>query len=447
MARRPNIVLTIADDHRYDALGFLGLEPVCTPHLDRLAERGTCYGNAWLPGSTHGAVCAPSRAMLHTGRSLFHTSDSLRAIESPTLARKPAPGAPPLPTLGQRLRDAGYVTFGTGKWHNEPESFIRSFQFGRRVFYGGMCSHFCVGSVDYGPDTAHPPQRGGIAGHSTDIFSGAAVDFLRSLDPGEDRPFFLYVAFTAPHDPRETVWHWRNRYRAQDMPVPPSFVPEHPFDLGVRDIRDELLAEYPRTPEEIRQHIADYYAITSHMDEGIGRIHMALEELGLSDNTVVVHTADHGIAIGRHGLMGKQSVYDHSIHVPLLIAGPGIEQSRRDDRLAYMQDLHPTLLAAAGIEFEPSQTDFQSLDGESRRDFLGNGYADTQRTIRDAVHKLNVFNIDGQCRRQLFDLSRDRHETRDLIDDPGNAATVERLGRALRDWQAQSDDPFVDRFA
>jgi arylsulfatase A-like enzyme len=448
MSKRPNIVVTIADDQRYDTLGCLGLEPIRTPFLDRLAERGTCFTNAYLPGSNHGAVCAPSRAQLHTGRSLFHTNDALCRPDEARLDRQREKRDDPLPTLGQRLRDAGYATCGVGKWHNEEASFVRSFEHGRRVMFGGMSSHYCVPNVSYEPDTAGEQQHQSNAGHSTDIFSGAAVQFLEEYDKrNDDQPFFLYVAYTAPHDPRETVWHWQNQYRAQDMPLPPSFASECPLLLGGSRGRDEMLAEFPRTPEEIQQHLADYAAITSHMDEGIGRIHDTLDRLGLTDNTIVAHTADHGIAIGRHGLMGKQSVYDHSIHMPLLMAGPSVEAGRRDDRLCYMQDLHPTLLAAAGVELEAEATDFHRLDESPRRTTIGNLYGRQQRTVRDATYKLNRTIQPGGMVTQLFNLEEDRHETRDLADDPGHASIASDLGQALEAWQAEMDDPCREDFA
>src|SRR5439155_24083768 len=115
--------------------------------------------------------------------------------------------------------------------------------------------------------------------------------------------------------------------------LPPNFLPEHPFDNGELRVRDELLAGFPRTPDEVRRHIADYYGMISHQDAWMGRVLAAAP-----DNTIVVYTADHGLALGQHGLMGKQSLYDHSIRVPLIVSGPGLPSGRRVDALTCHAD-------------------------------------------------------------------------------------------------------------
>ncbi|HMO26128.1 MAG TPA: sulfatase-like hydrolase/transferase, partial [Tepidisphaeraceae bacterium] len=365
MPRRPNIVLTIADDQRFDTIARLGNRQIRTPNLDALGARGTSFTNAQIPGSTHPAVCAPSRAMLHTGRHFSRCSDSLCEIDGPLdLNRRPDPGRP-ITTLGQRLRSSGYDTFVVGKWHNEPQSLLRSFSAGSRIFFGGMCPHFLVFSHELGRDGALSQQRL-ISGHSTEQFTTAAVEFLRSRSRDDENPFFLYVAYTAPHDPRETFARYRALYDRDSIELPSNFAPEHPFDLGCRSVRDEMMEEYPRTPLAVRQHIADYYAMISHLDDGPGRI----------------HAADHGLAVGQHGLMGKQNGYDHSIRVPLILAGPGLASGAIDDRLCYMQDLHPTLLEAAGID--GAAGDFQHLQSSTQRSLIDHQYADIVRSVRDA---------------------------------------------------------------
>ncbi len=430
--QRPHIIVTIADDHRYDALSALGDPLNRTAHLDRLIERGTCYRRAYIPGSPHGAVCAPSRAQLHTGLTQFRTTDALCSPDDQS----------PHPALGGLLRDAGYHTVGVGKWHNSDPAFRRSFEFGRGVFHGGMSSHFCVGNVDYVPDTAGEKRNNDLAGHSTDLFTrsaiGAIEDYQRSND---ERPLFLYVGYTAPHDPRDTYWRYRRQYPLSDTPLPASFMPEHPFDTGTLRIRDELLAEFPRTEEEVRQHNADYAAILHHMDDGIGRLHAAAADAGFTaQNTLFIHTADHGLAVGRHGLMGKQSLYDHSMRPPLIVAGPGFERGVDDDRLCYMQDLFLTLLEAAGVD-APGPCDFVSLRSTARRSHVGAAYSDLMRMVRDGRHKVIRTHARGQWHTQLFDLADDPHELNNLAQRPEARPILAELGAAMADWQRWAGDP------
>jgi len=433
--KRPNIIMTIADDQRYNALSGLtsGADPVVrTPHLDQLMASGTCYRRAYIPGSMHGAVCAPSRAMLHTGLTLFRTNDDLAARDHPEQE---------LPTLGAQLGQAGYRTVGVGKWHNSDAAFRRTFQQGRGVFHGGMSSHFCAPNVDYAPDTTGRHVGNDLAGHSVDLFTKSAVESLHDyVNENTDAPLFLYIAYTAPHDPRETYYRFRKQFPLDQVPLPDAFMPEHPFDTGTLRIRDELLADFPRDPDEIRQHNADYAAILLHMDEGIGRLHAAANEAGLtSDNTLFIHTADHGLAVGRHGLMGKQSMYDHSMRPPLIVSGPGFERGVDDDRLCYMQDLCPTLLDAAQAEPLPN-CDFINLRSTERRSHVGSAYADLMRMVRDDRHKLIRTHANGQWHTQLFDLIDDPHELSNLADDSQSQPALTALRDAMMNWQGWAGD-------
>lgn len=432
MSKRPHIIVTIADDHRFDALSGLGDPFHRTAHLDRLMERGTCYRNAYIPGADSGAVCAPSRAMLHSGRTFFNCGSNI--VDK-------SEDKQPLPTLGQHLRDAGYRTAGVGKWHNGKPAFERSFDFGYDVFYGGMHPHFCVTTKWYTPKSGGELRRGAKWGHSTDVFTSAACQALTDYaDADDERPLFLYVAFTAPHDPRETHKRYHKMYPWQDAPLPESFLPEHPFDNGEMDIRDEMLAEFPRDPDEVRMHASDYAAILHHMDDGIGTIHKAAERAGLTpDNTIVVHTADHGIAIGRHGLMGKQSVYDHSMRPPLIAAGPGFEKGVQDDRLCYQQDLFPTLLDAAGVDV-PSDCQYEHLQSSTKRKHVGSAYRHLMRQVRDERFKLIRTVTDKADHTQLFDLTNDPHETANLADDEPQAERIKSLRAAMSGWQSWAGD-------
>lgn len=440
---RPNFLFMIADDHRHSALGALGTEAVSTPTFDQMIADGTCFTQAHIMGSTSGAVCMPSRGMLMSGRGLFHTPD-------------PLPDDVPL--LPELLQQNGYITFGTGKWHNRRGSYARCFGESGKVFFGGMNDQFAMPVNDFDPAGAYPPAETYLAdGFATTVFCDEMIDFLSTRGDDDDEPFFAYIAFTSPHDPRTPPAPFDTMYDPDEVQLPPNFMPEHPFDIGVRDIRDEVLAGYPRGEDEIKRHIADYYGMISQMDHDIGRILDTLEARGLSENTIVIYTSDHGLGVGQHGLMGKQNLYDHSMRIPLIMRGPGIKAGLRSSALLYLLDLYPTLLEAAGLS-APASTAGHSLTALLRQDttmhrrqifsayqslFGHPAGAPYQRSIKSERNKLIQTVVAGDITWQLFDLAADPYETKDLIADPAYAVLVERLKADLKTRQARADDPVL----
>ncbi|HEU5117921.1 MAG TPA: sulfatase-like hydrolase/transferase, partial [Isosphaeraceae bacterium] len=206
--KKPNVLLLFADDQRADTIGAWGNPHIQTPNLDRLVHQGTSFRNNYCFGSNSGAVCMPSRAMLMSGRTWLDVPLDLH-------------GATLLPEL---LRNAGYATFATGKWHNGQESFQRAFPNGKSVFFGGMADHTQVPVADV--------QNGKILNartaekFSSEQFADAAIGFLDSQKG--DAPFFCYVAFTAPHDPRNPPEKYREMYYRRRPPLPANFLPQHP---------------------------------------------------------------------------------------------------------------------------------------------------------------------------------------------------------------------------
>jgi arylsulfatase A-like enzyme len=220
--------------------------------------------------------------------------------------------------------------------------------------------------------------------------------------------------------------------------LPASFQERHPFDIGVADIRDECLADAPRDPDEIRRHIADYYASVTHLDHHLGRVLETLRETGQRENTIVAVTADHGLAVGRHGLMGKQNLYDHSVRVPLLLSGPGIPENARADTLCYQCDVNPTLREECGLPV-PDDMDARSLTpaiadpGTVVREGVIGGYTDTQRMLREDQYKLIEYAVDGERYTQCFDLAADPMETENLAGTAAAQDHVSRLRERLRE--------------
>ncbi len=422
--KRPNVLFLFADDQRADTIAAWGNPHIETPTLDRLVRRGFSFRNNYCFGSNSGAVCVPSRAMLMSGRTWFDVKANLDGVK----------------LLPEVLRERGYTTFATGKWHNGQPSFVRAFPDGKSVFFGGMGDHTKMRVSDVKDGKVSEPRV--AEKFSTEQFADAAVGFLESYKG--DGPFFCYVAFTAPHDPRNPPEKYREMYYRKRPPLPANFLPLPPFDNGMtKNIRDENLAPYPRTKEVIGDQLCEYYGLITHLDEQVGRVLAALEKSGRADNTLVVYTADHGLAMGSHGLLGKQSLYEHSMKSPLIVAGPGVPAGQSTAAFTYLFDLFPTLCDLAGVA-APEKMAGESLrplwtGGKKRiRDSVFLPYSEIMRSVRDDRWKLIVYPPINH--RQLFDLEHDSDETRDLAGDAKHAAEVERLTRLMKSWQEKVGD-------
>ncbi|CAH1659761.1 Arylsulfatase A-like enzyme [Hyphomicrobiales bacterium] len=456
--RPPNIVVLIADDHRYESIGCNGNSEVETPNLDGLARRGVSFDGAHCQGGMHPAVCVPSRASFLTGRNIFASAVDPTGDDYEASAFA-IPAA--LETFPQRLRAEGYVTHAIGKWHNDKEAFARSFSSGDRLMFGGMSDHDRVPLRRHDPKGNFPESEIYYEdGLSTDLFRDSALDFLR--ERSSDQPYCLYVAFTAPHDPRTPPDAYMRT--GDTVSLPANFLPIHPFDNGEMLVRDELLEALPRPADAVRQHIADYYGMITHLDAAVGAILKALADNGDDANTIVVYTADHGLALGQHGLMGKQNLYEHSLHIPLIIAGPDLPQGQRVPHLVWHADTSATLLELAGCPMDPMAEGRSLLPimGDPDADWRGTfaaAYRLSQRMIRDGRYKLiryidqvplarGPYRADntpsrGSRTEQLFDLAVDPAETVNLTALPAYAAHRERLARALDAWQLNVGDPLL----
>lgn len=424
-AKRPNVLVILSDDQRFDTIAALGNREIQTPNLDRLAARGTCFTEATIMGGLHGAICVPSRAMLHTGRNLFHLGGTGDVLP------------PEFVSLPEALRAAGYRTHAIGKWHNDRAAFNRMYNEGSALFFGGMHDHFDATLHDYDPTGAYRKDAAKAypGQHASAVFADAALRFLAQEHA---KPYFLYVAFTAPHDPRTAPDDYRKRYDPAKLSLPPSFLPKHPFDNGELSNRDEQLAPFPRTEEDILRQTAEYYAAITYLDAQVGRI---LDAVG--ENTIVVFAGDNGLALGRHGLMGKQSLYDHSIRVPLMLAGPGIPPGERRDSPFNVHDLFPTLCAGLGIAIpETVESVNRWADVQARRRWAEgettfHAYRNLQRAVRGERYKLITYEVAGERHTQLFDLRSDPWEMKNLAGEKPDV--VAQMRRALQNWRATEE--------
>jgi arylsulfatase A-like enzyme len=437
---RPNVLFLFADDFTYEAIRAFGHTDIDTPHLDRLVARGTTFSHAYNMGSWSGAVCVASRTMLITGRSVWDAN----RIYNTTDAERDAGVLWP-----QLLSKAGYRTYMTGKWHLRTDA-EKCFDVARHVRPGmpkDTPSAYARPPAE-GADPWSPSDRslGGFwegGAHWSEVTANDCIDFLG--DSAEyDQPAFFYVAFNAPHDPRQSPQEFLDRYPLERIKLPEPFLPEYPYAEAIgagHGLRDEKLAPFPRTERAVKVHRREYYALITHLDEQIGRIIDALDASGEAENTWIFFTADHGLAVGHHGLLGKQNSYDHSTRVPFIVAGPGVKAGVTDATPIYLQDVMATTLDLADAE-KPEHVFYKSLlprlaeeSTPPPYESIYGSYLDRQRSITHDGWKLIVYPQANAAR--LYHLAEDPGETVDLAGNPQHAAQLstlfDRLVRLQRD--------------
>ncbi|WP_373649998.1 sulfatase-like hydrolase/transferase [Schlesneria sp. DSM 10557] len=440
---QPNILFVFTDDQAVDTIRALGNSEIQTPNFDRLVASGTTFTRCYNMGSWSPAVCIASRSMLLSGRSVWRAQKIYDTAEQEREAGRWWPAY---------FKAAGYRTYLTGKWHVKasPE---KSFDVVRHV-RPGMPRDTPEGynrPLSDAEDAWSPsdPKLGGYwqgGKHWSEVVADDAVDYLRQASAEAD-PFFMYIAFNAPHDPRQSPREFVEMYPPEKISLPGNFLPEYPFKdlIGCEPaLRDEKLAPFPRTPHSIRVHRSEYYAIVSHLDRQIGRILDALKESGKQDNTWIFFTADHGLAVGHHGLVGKQNLYDHSVRVPFVAVGPQAVAGERIDAAIYLQDVMPTALELAGVA-KPDHVDFHSILPLIRKETTQSSYSAVygaylglQRMVESDGFKLIVYPKANRLR--LYHLAEDPLEKHDLADDPRYRPQILRLAKALRENQERTGD-------
>ena len=463
-SEKPNILFIFADDQMWNSLGSIEGCPVKTPNLDRLRERGVSFTHTYNMGSFTPAVCVASRAMLNTGSFVWRAA--ALSSKGNNLKDPNAPKNMPQYTVPKRksegywsqwMKQAGYETYMTGKWHVDVKA---ETLFDHTVHVrGGMPGQTAAGynrpksPEDY--ETGWKPwdtKYGGFwkgGKHWSEVLGDDSVAFLDQAK-ASDKPFFMYLAFNAPHDPRQSPKEFVDMYPVDKVDVPQNFLPEYPYNEYAgsgRSLRDEKLAPFPRTEYSVRVNRQEYYAIITHMDKQIGRILDALDASGKADNTYIFFTADHGLAVGDHGFMGKQNMYDSSMRVPMLMVGPGIKPGKTVNAPVYLQDIMATSLDIAGIE-KPAQVDFNSLlplatgkTEKSAYDAIYGAYFGCQRMLRTEQYKMIIYPTANIVR--LFNMNNDPLEMNDLAQDPSRRPVelLKTLFGQFQRLQKEMDDP------
>ncbi len=298
------------------------------------------------------------------------------------------------------------------------------------------------------PWSPSDPKFGGYwegGKHWSEVVADDACDFIDQAKTQDD-PFFMYIAFNAPHDPRQAPQKFVDMYPVENLSVPKNFLSLYPYgnDIGCGpNLRDARLAPFPRTEATVKVHRQEYYAIITHMDEQIGRVLDQLKASGKADNTYIFFTADHGLAVGHHGLIGKQNLYDHSVRVPFLVAGPGVEKDKTENGWVYLQDIMPTTLELAGVA-KPDHVEFKSVlpilkgDRDANYETLYGAYLNLQRSVTLGDYKMILYPTISKVR--LYHLGKDPLEMVDLAENEDQQMRVKRMFAKLIELQQKMGD-------
>ncbi len=423
---RPNLLVILTDDQRWDTLGAAGNPVIHTPHLDRLAREGVRFANAFVTTS----ICCVSRASIFSGQY-----ERRHGIDNFDKAFTPAQWALTYPAL---LRAAGYRT-----------GFIGKFGVGNPQRVAAMAGEFDFWRGWPGQGGLFVDPKDPTRTHATVRFGDEAIEFLRSQPPGQ--PWCLSISFTAPHardgqprefyppDPRDAAL-----YLTHPPPAPPLANEAEFAKLLPAVRRSEARTRWQRrfgTPELARQTRTDYYRLISGVDREVGRLRAALEQLGMATNTILLFTSDNGFYLGDRGLAGKWFPHEESIRVPFLVADlrrPA--RGRVRPELVLNLDIAPTLLDYAGVPI-PAAMQGRSVrplvEGRRVRDWrteffyehhfnYGGRIPDSEGVRTERWSYWRWLNEDPVVE-ELYDLRRDPWQQRNLASEPRHRRTLEQL--------------------
>jgi len=446
MPRPANLLMFVGESHNRALVGAYGHPVVRTPVLDALAARGTFFRNSYCASP----ICVPARASLATGRYPHqhrYWENSL-ALDGRT------------PTWMKRAREAGAHTAGIGKFHFRNGEDDNGFSEEIAAMHIAEGVGELIGLLR-GSD--EEPVRGGLwdlytrrtgvgedtAYHAYDRrITAESIDWIRRHARDRSRPWALCVHYVSAHAPYTVPQELFDLYPLDRMPMPVGFREgERPTHPAVEHLR-RILGQ-PQAADEtiLRLLTACYFATVTHLDREIGKVVAALEDAGLADDTRIVYTADHGYSHGNHFILGLFNLYEHSVGVPLIMAGPDIPAGRAVDQIVSHVDLYPTLLEGLGVGSRPED---KGLPGISLWPALGGrevertGFAEYHalgsRTggfvLREGRDKL-IYHV-GMAP-QLFDLAADPDETRDLVAEGRGHARATELEKRLREIVSPED--------
>ena len=452
--KRPNFLFVLVDDQSpFDLKTYDPNSILETPNIDKLAKGGLVFDQARNMGSMNGAVCTPSRHMIMSGRTVWNLPKSAEDQKNNEYNEIEDS------TMGAVFNNAGYNTMRTCKKGNS---------------YPNANKQFTV--------VKDATKRGGTEETGSAWHSKQVLRYLSERETTKEAaPFLIYFGFSHPHDTRNGTPELLAKYGAvnhkdknkipalseKQPQLQDNYLEEHPFFHGHPELRDEERVSgvwKNRDENAVRNELGREYACSENIDIQIGKVLDKLEAMGELDNTYIIYTSDHGMSIGRHGLMGKQNLYEHTWRVPFIIKGPGIEAGKRVKGNIYLLDVLPTLCDLAGIEIPKtvqgkSFTSVIKGEKEEVRDVMYGVYAGGtkpgMRTVKKGDWKLIKYDVmDGAVREtQLFNLAENPNEylpehhkegemETDLAENPKYAEKLAEMEALLLEQMEVNNDPY-----
>ncbi|MGE5557471.1 MAG: sulfatase-like hydrolase/transferase [Bacillota bacterium] len=437
MKKKPNILFIMSDQHRYDCMGYSGIYPVKTPHIDRIAAEGMHFSRAFTPIP----LCCPARQCLINGRR----PETFGVYWNYNGGGLPAPGLRPQEyAWPRRLKEAGYLNGHIGKWHVNPEYDPRSFGYDAYVnewdyhkyreerFPGVKYKNGWFGEADPLP----------VEHSATHWLAGQAIKLMERYEC-DGAPWYLQLNFPEPHLPCRPAGEFASMYGTREIPVWQNFREEftHKPYIQKQQLYSWGIENY--SWNDWAPIVARYYGIISQMDQAIGMVLDTLERLGAAENTIVIYTSDHGDMCGAHRMIDKHYVlYDDVVRIPLAVRWPGkIKAGSVCEEFVYnVLDLPPTIFEILGFapeEHFQGRSLLRLLEGLNVPDWRTevvstyNGQQFglyTQRMLRDRRWKYiwNTTDVD-----ELYDLERDPGELTNLIHEPEYGSLVAEMRRKL----------------
>jgi len=453
--KRPNILFIIADDQSpFDLKVYDPKSPLDSPNISKLAAEGMALDGAYHMGSFSGAVCTPSRHMVMCGRTVWHLPNAKELVGD-----KFCPEGMEANTLAAVFNQAGYDTMRTCKMGNS---------------YAGANSQFTV--------VRDATKRGGTAETGSGWHGQQVLDYLGEREASKDEdPFLIYFGFSHPHDTRDGTPELLEKYGAvnhtnknilppaneKQPALPVNYLPAHPFPHGHPNLRDEVAVQgvwEKRDERTIRNELGREMACSENIDSQIGKVLQKLEAMGELDNTYIVYTADHGMALGRHGLQGKQNLYEHTWRVPFIVKGPGIKAGSRAQGNLYLLDTLATLCDFAGIK-PPSSNEGLSirpvLEGKTKtvREVLYGTYSGGTKpgircvklgdwklikydVLESTVRETQLFNLKENPNEFLKEHRKNDPKLTNLADDLNYAQKLAEMEALLLSEMKKHNDPY-----
>jgi len=478
---RPNVLLLFSDQHKAGVMGCAGHPVVKTPHLDRLAEIGVRFDRAYCQN----AICVPSRTSFMTG--LYPRTTG--CLDNPN---KP-PGHAGLFPLQHIFQRNGYRTGCFGKRHMPNIGRLALGWDRSATTINPKLDPSDENYIDWvtkrGQLDAHKRDFGGS--HGADLMShitqvreenrtstyatDKTLEFLAECK-NEGKPFFCWTSYIFPHQPYTPLKKWADMYPPDKIDLPESVseplenLPPEMQSWRRNTKRPWNLGTAAKDHDLYRRYVAYYYALTSEVDACIGRIMNGLEQLGLSENTIVIYMADHGDFVAAHGMVEKcalgHNVYEDTLRVPLIISWPKrFLEGAVNRSLVELVDLHPTLIELLSLnrpkeahrlhgkslipsltENKPTGRKYAFSENWSQLTVIGERYKLGKWIDPGPLQKYKTRDNRNRCPDMLFDLQEDPLETVNRIDDPRLAEVKRELQNAMQQWMAKTPPVGRDKF-